>query len=132
MTDSPDPYPVDVRGMGFSCLGRGSAVTGSFLLRGAAHLHAKCEGDVVMEDNRPLVLEDEGVLTGTIKGHDVDIFGQFTGTIHSTGRVAIHGTAVVAGDVESASLVVHAGAHVNVKARTRDDGRRAESKKRPL
>lgn len=118
--DATDAEPIDVRSMDFSCFGRGSTLTGSFLLKGAVHLHATCDGEVTMVGGQAFVLEDEGVLTGTFKGHDMDIFGRFEGSILSTGKVVIHGTAVVTGDVEAASLVIHPNANVNIKADTKE------------
>ena len=110
--------PSEIKNMDFSFFGKGSVLNGTFLLRGTSHLNAHFEGDITLEEGHCFSIEDEGVLVGTLKSHDVEIFGKFQGTLKASGKVVIHSTAVVSGDIMADRLSVHPNACVNITAHT--------------
>ena len=112
--------PIDIKKMDFSFFGKGANLKGIFSLVGTTHLSAHLDGEVIVRDGGRFIIEDEGCLEGTLRGHDVDIFGTFEGTLKASGRVVIHSTAQVSGDIVAKGLVVKPNSQVNVKAHTED------------
>ena len=108
--------PADIKKMDFSFFGKGAKLKGIFSLVGTNHLNAYLDGEVVVEDRGHFIIEDEGHLTGTLRGCDVDIFGTFEGTLLATGRVVIHSAARVSGDIKARTLHINPNALVNVEA----------------
>ena len=106
--------------MDFSFVGKGSNLRGVFIFKGTTYLNAKLDGDITIEDNGHFIVEDEGSLKGTLRGYDVDIFGTFDGILESSGKVIIHSTACVSGEIKADRLVVRPNSLVNVKARTKE------------
>ena len=119
---------MDLKKMDFSFFGKGSVLNGTFSLKGVTHLNAKFDGNITMEDRQPFILEDEGVFTGTLKGHDVDVSGKFEGTLMATGKVTIRSTAEISGEIEARQLVIHPGSQVNIKADTEEGDVKKPSK----
>ena len=111
----------EIKNMDFSFFGKGSVLNGTFLLRGTSHLNAHFEGDITVEEGHCFTIEDEGSLVGTLKSHDVEIFGKFQGTLKASGKVVIHSTAEVSGDIRTDRLSVHPNSCVNITAHAQGD-----------
>ncbi len=57
---------------------------------------------------------------GNINCHNIEIHGQFEGTLKASGLVAIFPPASVTGDIQSEQLVVYPGAILNINGHTTD------------
>ncbi len=112
---------VDIKKMDFSFLGRGSSFNGIFTLKGTTYLNSQLDGKIIVKDKGHFIVEDEGVLVGTLSGHDVDIFGRFEGILTATGRLIIHSTAHVSGEIIARKLVIRPNSYVNIKAQTTEE-----------
>lgn len=111
-------YQNEMRNMSFSFMGKGSILAGKFSLRGSTHLASHLEGELTMEDGGNLIIEPEGSFEGVLRGRDIEIFGQFQGNLISDGKVIIHSSANVHGDIEASHLIIKPGATVNIEGRT--------------
>ena len=111
---------IDVKKMNFSFFGKGAVLSGVFRLKGITHLNSRLDGEITMEDKGRLIIEDEGIFTGSFRGHDIDIFGTVDATLVATGKVTIHSTARVSGNIRANEIVVNPNSHVNMKADTNE------------
>ena len=102
----------------FSFIGKGSVISGKFMLQGATHLASHLEGELIMSDDSKITIEPEGSFEGRLECRDIEIFGKFDGNLISTGTVLIHSSAQVYGDIEASHLVIKPGASVNIEGRT--------------
>ena len=73
------------------------------------------DGELVVEGAWPLSIEQEARIKGIIKCADINIFGTFDGTIHATGRVTIHSSAIISGRIYANGLIVHPGSVLNIE-----------------
>ena len=112
---------IDIKKWIFLFLGRGSLFNGVFTLRGTTYLNSRLDGEILVEDKGHFIVEDEGVLIGTLSGHDVDIFGRFEGILTASGKLVIHSTAYVSGEIQVGRLVIKPNAYVNIKIRTTEE-----------
>jgi cytoskeletal protein CcmA (bactofilin family) len=109
---------INLSNQDFSFLGKGTKIVGSLYLQGASKLCSNIEGDITIEDKAHLSIEREGQVSGTIVCYDIDIFGEFNGTLNSKGKVTIHPPAKIQGEINSNQLIVHPGATINIKGST--------------
>ena len=65
-----------------------------------------------------MILEIGSITEGTLLCADLDIYGQYTGDIKSSGRVTIYPTAFFEGRILSHSLEILPGAVVNMNGHT--------------
>ena len=70
----------------------------------------RVNGDISADlHSKELEVGREGRISGSITAHTVNVFGQVSGAIQG-GRVILHATAQVEGDIHSANLAIESGA----------------------
>lgn len=109
---------INIENLDFSFLGKNSKITGVFHLVGATHLASDIEGELVMENNAKLCIERSGSFKGTIKCHDIEIYGTFDGTLSASGRAIVYPPATLRGKINAQNLIVYPGATLNVDGHT--------------
>lgn len=104
----------------FTYIGKTSSVSGSFKFSGPTHLQGHLQGDITVSNSAKLVLEIGSQTEAKLECADIDIYGQFIGDIHSTGKVTIYPTAVVEGKIISRALEILPGAIINMNGHTEE------------
>lgn len=104
----------------FSFLSPGSKIIGKIQLKGPSRVNAFIEGELVGIDPVTLVLELEGKVKGKIVAHELEVYGTIEGEVHASGKVTLFPTARVQGKIEAGSLIIHAGAEVEILGHTQE------------
>lgn len=104
----------------FSFLGRGKA-KGEFVFEGITHLAGEVEGKITMESMADLFLERTALIKGEIHAKDINIYGEFKGTIFSQGRIVVYPPAKISGKIHAKNLIVYPGAVLDVEYHSDDD-----------
>jgi cytoskeletal protein CcmA (bactofilin family) len=104
----------------FTYIGKTTSLTGSFKFKGPTHFQGHLNGDIIIENGALLVLEIGSYTEGTLNCSDLDIYGEFVGSIKSVGRVTIYPTAIFEGKIISKSLEILPGAIVNMNGHTEE------------
>ena len=112
---------ISIQEQNFSYLGKGSKITGQFQLSGNTRISCEIDGEISMIDDADLFIEPNASFIGNIHCHNIEIHGQFEGTLKATGLVAIFPPASVTGDIQSDKLVVYPGAILNINGHTSQD-----------
>lgn len=94
---------------GRSHLGIGSHITGKLIFPGTVELPGYVNGSV---DAATIVVEETGEVEGDLRGESIAIKGQFTGQIVG-GKVMLHASAHVTGEIIYESLSIESGAKVS-------------------
>lgn len=100
---------------GRSHLGAGSRITGELYFPGTVELPGYVKGRV---DASAIVIEQAGEVDGELHAASVAIKGRFQGQIIG-GKVALHASARVTGDITYESLSIESGAEVEGVCRHR-------------
>ena len=109
---------IDIREQEYCFLGKGSRFKGEIHLQGSTHLACQLEGNVFMDGDKTLTIDQTGYVEGNLKCHDVEIFGKVKGKINSSGKVTVFPSGEVEVELHSQGLVVHSGAVVNINGQT--------------
>lgn len=104
----------------FTYIGKTTSISGTFNFSGPTHLQGHLHGDIVVLNSAKLVLEIGSHTEGNLECADLDIYGDFTGEIHSSGKVTVYPTAVVEGKIVSHSLEILPGAVINMSGHTEE------------
>lgn len=102
----------------FTTIGKSTVLKGNFNFVGTTHLLGTLNGEIVMEGNAKIILEIGSLTDGILQCSDVEIYGEFTGEIRSTGIVTLYPTAVVNGKILAKSMEILPGAVVNISGHT--------------
>jgi cytoskeletal protein CcmA (bactofilin family) len=113
MTDQK--YPAAGAGGGRSHLGAGSRITGELYFPGTVELPGHVKGRVEADS---IVVEESGEVEGELHAAGIAIKGQFSGQIFA-GKVRLHATARVTGEIAYESLSIESGAQVEGKCMSR-------------
>lgn len=100
----------------FTFIGRESKLVGQFVFLGPTYLASHIEGEININGEASLRIEKMGFAKGTVRCHDIDIYGALEGKIISSGRVTIHSTANVKGEVHCKNLSIRPGATLELEA----------------
>lgn len=109
-----DMYPATGTG-GRSHLGAGSRITGELYFPGTVELPGYVKGRV---EAAAIVIEEAGEVEGELHAASVAIKGRFHGQVMG-GKVALHASAQVTGEITYESLSIESGAQVEGTCRPR-------------
>lgn len=100
---------------GRSHLGAGSRITGELSFPGTVELPGYVKGRV---EASSIVIEETGEVEGELHAASVAIKGRFRGLVMG-GKVALHASAQVTGEITYESLSIESGAQVEAQCRSR-------------
>lgn len=112
-----DEY-IDLRQQSFTFIGSGSNLSGNFAFRGNTNIAGNLDGEIEMIDNAKLIINFLGTMRGKIKGHHIEIHGNFEGNIEATGHVKALPTAKIDGNIKAKDLIIYPGAKINIEGST--------------
>lgn len=108
------------KSLNFTVLGQESQLEGDFKFRGDILLASELKGSLTMLDDGKVILERTSNFNGNIFCKDIEIFGNFQGTINSSGTLSIRSSASVSGKINAKSLSIYPGATLNIEGHTLD------------
>lgn len=108
---------------GRSHLGAGSRITGELSFPGTVELPGYVKGRV---DASAIVIEQAGEVDGELHAASITIKGRFHGHIFG-GKVALHASAQVTGDITYETLSIESGAEVEGRFRRQPNYKAAKS-----
>ncbi len=100
-------------------LGAHSDLDGNFKFSGDTIINCNVKGTIHMLNNASLTLERESRFEGELYAHDIEIFGEFSGSINASGKVVVKSSGSISGQVTSNQLVISPGAVVNIEGQTK-------------
>ena len=109
---------LELQEQNLSLVGKNSHFHGTFQLSGPTRLSGQLNGELTMNGEYDLVIEANGFFEGNIHCHEVEIYGNFKGTLTSPQKVTIYPSAKVNGDIQTKNLIIHPGALVNINGKT--------------
>lgn len=84
---------------------------GKLYCRGSSRIGGKVDGEIISEG--VLIIEEEALITASIKADEAVIQGQVKGKLQASGRVELTSTSRFEGDIVTPSLVINEGAQFN-------------------
>ena len=102
----------------YTSIGKQTVLNGKFQFVGTTHLLGKLMGEITVEAPSKIVLEIGSVTEAILTCGDLEVYGEFTGEIKSTGNVTLYPTSVVNGKIIAKTLEILPGAVVNMNAHT--------------
>jgi cytoskeletal protein CcmA (bactofilin family) len=100
-------------------LDKGTNVTGELEFAGTLRIDGNFQGSVSTADN--LIIGEHAIVHADIKVGEIEIHGQFFGTIQAKNRVVVFPSGRVRGDIHTPVLCVTAGALLDGGLRMADD-----------
>lgn len=88
-------------------LGHGSRVEGKLTFEGSVRIDGQVEGEVTAQDT--VILGEGAELTAQITANTIIVQGRVTGDLTARKRIELKAPAVVAGNINTPSLVIHEG-----------------------
>ena len=99
---------------------QGSTFEGKLSFKDTVRIDGHFRGEITSENT--LIVGESGEIEATIESKTVVISGSVEGNVCASRQLVLHKTAVVNGDVETASLVVESGAVLNGSVRMNSGG----------
>lgn len=101
----------------FSLLGAHSHFEGELNFEGDVIIAGHLKGTINIKNGK-LTLERTSQIEGTIYCEDIEVFGNFSGAINSSGVTSIRSSAVVSGNIKAKRLSIFPGAQLNMEGET--------------
>jgi len=129
--EAPTPRPSVRDGAPVSLIGEGMTITGNITVDGTLRIEGNLKGNV--DATQSVVLGPHSVVEGDIKAQDAIIGGRVRGGIATTGRLELHATCDVDGDIDAVRFKMDEGGrvsgHVRIgRAASAQSGRPAPAK----
>ncbi|MCB9061014.1 MAG: polymer-forming cytoskeletal protein [Halobacteriovoraceae bacterium] len=106
-------YKIDLKELEFSHIGRETKLEGNFTFNGPTIVSGTIIGTVEMGNCPVFIIERDGLIKGKLKCHHIEIRGEFEGEIFSAGKVIIHPSSRVKGQVYAKDLIIRPGAIID-------------------
>jgi cytoskeletal protein CcmA (bactofilin family) len=91
-----------------SLIGSGTVVEGKIMTDGSVRVDGRLVGHIVSKAN--VTVGAGGVVEGTIRGANISLAGNCSGTIAATEKIVLETKSVMRGDITATRLVVDEGA----------------------
>jgi cytoskeletal protein CcmA (bactofilin family) len=100
-------------------LDKGTNVTGELEFAGTLRIDGNFQGSISTADN--LIIGEHAMVHADIKVGEIEIHGQFFGTIEAKSRVVVFPSGQIRGDIHTPVLCVTAGAKIDGGMHMADD-----------
>lgn len=120
--DAPPPPSASGESSGglTAFIDQGSDFEGKLSFKDTVRIDGHFRGEIKSENT--LVVGHSGAVEATIRSRTVVIAGRVEGSVVAECQLVLHKTAVVDGDVETASLIVEDGAVINGRISMKEPG----------
>jgi cytoskeletal protein CcmA (bactofilin family) len=99
-------------------IGEHSTLKGSIAFSGDTRLAAHIIGDVIMNDESPLIIEPNGKVEGSIVCHHLEIYGHVEGEVTVKGDLIVHSYGELHGKVHAKNFIIKPGAIINIDGKS--------------
>ncbi|HKY36138.1 MAG TPA: polymer-forming cytoskeletal protein [Polyangiaceae bacterium] len=99
-----------------SVLGRSTRVTGRITGEGAVRVEGNLRGDISVTGEAEIT--EGGSVEGNVSAESLDVSGSLLGNATVKGPVAIHGSAIVRGELRGSEISIEPGSRVSVRLDT--------------
>lgn len=106
--------------LNFSLLGKNSHLNGEFSFQGDTYLNCKVEGKITMKDTGKVTIERGAEVNADIYCHDIEVFGEFAGSINASGTLTARSSAKISGLIKANSISIFPGAEINMEGHTEE------------
>ena len=107
--------------LNFSILGNKSRLEGTFQFSGDTLLNCNVSGDLTMIGEGKLTLERSCRFDGNIFCHDIEVFGEVSGSVNAAGTLSARSGSSVSGVINAERISISPGAIINMEGHTKDD-----------
>lgn len=108
----------DFKSINYNIIGKETTIEGNLNLSGDTIIAGTVLGDIMAAPNTNIILERDSLIKGNMNCFQLEIFGDFEGTLLVHSKLIIRSSAKVTGKIEASSLVIYPGALVNMEGRT--------------
>jgi cytoskeletal protein CcmA (bactofilin family) len=108
----------DTSSLNFNFIGKESLIEGKLTLSGVVRVAGKLEGEIHLLPDSLLIIEQSGEIKGRLFCHAIEIYGKFSGELHSQNNLTIYPTAFIIGKIQSQNMTIHPGASVEIEGHT--------------
>lgn len=112
---------LDFKKLNFSVVGKNCDIQGDLRFTGDTLLTCTIKGTITVLDHSKLTLERDSHVEGDIYCHDIEVFGNFQGSIRASGKLTVRSSAVLSGNIEAQGISIYPGAILNVEGNTLDN-----------
>src|SRR3989338_7873704 len=105
----------DLKESNLSVLGKDLFIKGELHLSGMVRLSSRIEGTIIMKNQGELIIERRAIIHGHLFCHNLELFGQFYGSITATGTLIIRSSAKFSGKLTAKTLSIYPGSIVNME-----------------
>ena len=109
------PTSSDRAGGPVSLIGGGMTITGNVTVDGGVRIEGRLEGNV--NASQAVVVGPDAVVNGDITAKDAIIGGQVRGAVNTTGRLELHATCDVEGEITAPRFKMDEGGRVSGQVR---------------
>src|SRR5580692_2611915 len=92
-------------------LGKNVVVEGHIRSQEDLIIEGEVEGTIDMTDHR-LTIATNGKVRANVKVREIEVLGSIEGKIEAAGKVYIHKSAQLIGDIRSASIIIEDGGYI--------------------
>lgn len=108
----------DFKHLSYNVLGAHTIFEGELKLTGDTLISGKVTGSIVVVDKSKITLERCSEVEGDIYGHDIEILGNFSGSLKASGILTIKSSGKVSGKIQANQLNIFPGAIINMEGST--------------
>lgn len=108
------------KNLNFSLLGKQSELNGDFSFQGDTYINCKVEGKISMLDEGKIIIERGASVKADIYCHDIEVFGDFEGSINAHGTLTARSSAQISGLIKAQKISIFPGAAINMEGHTED------------
>ena len=108
------------RNLNFSLLGKSSELNGDFSFQGETYINCRVEGKITMQDEGKITIERGASVKADIYCHDIEVFGDFEGSINAFGTLTARSSAFISGKVKAKKISIFPGAEINMEGHTEE------------
>lgn len=102
----------------FTVIGKDSALEGDLIFKGDTIVNGKLKGTITVLDNGKVTLERESVTEGQLYCHDIEVLGEFSGSINASGNLIVRSSGKLSGKIQAKNISIYPGAEVNMEGET--------------
>lgn len=111
----------DFKKLNYNVVGNLTHFEGELKIKGDTIIAGSFSGTITVLDNAKILIERDAKISAKIFCHDIEVFGQFEGSIQSSGTLIVRSSAQLSGKIEAKKLSIYPGAVLNMEGRTPEE-----------
>lgn len=104
--------------LNYNVLGRDTVFEGDLKIKGDTLINGQFNGSITVLDQSKVTIEKDCHVEGDLYGHDIEVHGNFSGSLKASGVLTIRSSGNVSGKIQASQLNIYPGAIVNMEGQT--------------